>query len=448
MDWRPFAGLARTGYDVAVVWDYRDLRPDWNFAGHYDEIGIVAWSMGVAAAALTTATLDSRVTRRIAVCGTLEPVSDSHGIPRAIFEATLATLDERRLAKFYRRMFTTREAHAAFAAAAPRRDIDGLHDELRAIAGATAVPLPADSRSARYDRAYIGGSDAIFPADNQRRAWEAAGVPAVTLSGCGHAVDMAGILSREFVDKTTMTARFAAAAGTYEAAGTVQAEIVGALLDAAAPHLRPDAADILEVGSGSGVLSRRLRTLRPGARITMWDIAAGDPGIGQPCDFVRCDAELAAARLGAASLDAIFSASTIQWFNSPARFLARCARALRPGGLLALSTFTAGNLAEVSAITGRQLNLPDADGWLAILPPGLELICSRAWPRVLSFATPADALRHLRATGVNSLGGPARRVLRELPADADGRYRLTYRPLLLVLARPAADNAAADTAAL
>ncbi len=438
MDDRPLGSLAREGYDIALVWDYRSPAIDWSWADGYAEIGIAAWSMGVAAAALTTGPLAGRITRRVAVGGTLTPVSDTCGIPRAIFDGTLAGLDERRLAKFYRRMFATREAHSAFAAVAPRRDIPGLRDELRAIDAATAGGAAATGApGARYDRAYIGSADAIFPPEAQARAWRRAGVETVVLEGCGHAVDLADILRREFVDKSTMSARFAGAAPTYESAGTVQAAIVGELLADAAPYLPGDDADVLEVGSGSGMLSRRLRAAMPRARLTMWDIAADAPaGVDAPARFQRCDAELAAAELPAACLDAILSASTIQWFNSPARFLGHCARALRPGGLLAVSTFAAGNLAEISAITGRGLNLPDPDGWAAMLPRGLELLRCTAGTRTITFDSPAAALRHLSATGVNSLGGSARRVLRHLPADPSGRYPLTYRPVIIIARRP------------
>ena len=367
MDWRPFATLARRGYDVAVVWDYTSFQIDWSFTRRYEEIGIVAWSMGVFAAALTTAALDPRVTRRIALGGTLTPVSDEYGIPADIFQATLDTLDERRLAKFYRRMFVSRAEHEVFRGVLPQRDIDSLR--------------------------------------------------------------------REFVDKSTMAVRFAAARDTYERAGIVQAEIVDALVGAlrSVPGANLSRArDILEVGCGSGLLSRPLRHMAPEAQLTLWDIAAG-PGPDVPgAEFRCCDAEIAVADLVPDSLDAIVSASTIQWFNSPGRFVARCARVLRPGGIFAFTTFTEGNLHQISAITGSSLPLRDSAGWMALCRPYLRLLHVARWRRDMSFATPLDALRHLKATGVNSLGGSAHDIMHRLTPSPDGTYRLTYTPLVII----------------
>ena len=44
MDWRPFASLSRPGYDILVIWDYRDLLFDWKPLFRYDEICLIASS--------------------------------------------------------------------------------------------------------------------------------------------------------------------------------------------------------------------------------------------------------------------------------------------------------------------------------------------------------------------------------------------------------------------
>ncbi len=55
---------------------------------------------------------------------------------------------------------------------------------------------------------------------------------------------------------------------------------------------------------------------------------------------VRADAEIMTALLTSDPAPAaIISASTVQWFNSPRRFLRRALRALKPGAMLAISTF-------------------------------------------------------------------------------------------------------------
>lgn len=81
MDARPFAGLTRPGYDIAVVWDYREAGLDPTLAAGYDEVCVLAWSMGVMAAQMCNDALGPNVTARIAVGGTPCPVSDTEAHP-------------------------------------------------------------------------------------------------------------------------------------------------------------------------------------------------------------------------------------------------------------------------------------------------------------------------------------------------------------------------------
>ena len=58
----------------------------------------------------------------------------------------------------------------------------------------------------------------------------------------------------------------------------------------------------------------------------------------------------------------------------------------------------------------------------------------------LRFPTPADALRHVRLTGVNSLGPPSpaatRRLLSSYPLNSDGTASLTYHPVYITIKKP------------
>ena len=65
------------------------------------------------------------------------------------------------------------------------------------------------------------------------------------------------------------------------------------------------------------------------------------------------------------------------------------------------------------------------------------MLDSCAYERDLDFATPLDVLRHLKLTGVNSLGGTAdvHALLRRYPMRLDARYHLTYRPMIMLLAK-------------
>ena len=423
MDYRPFEKLQRHGYDVAVVWDYASPGTIPDFGRDYDEICIVAWSLGVAA---TGAPLpfEDKVTRRIAIAGTPRPVDDACGIPRELFAATRRAISADGMKRFYRRMAGGAGAAARFAECAPQRDLDSLAAELDIF----LEGLFDSSPTAKWDLALITARDSIFPPQNQRNAWHA--TPTAELDS-PHVVDFQAIIDKYIVDKDYAGERFALRRSLYDAAAAVQAEVCARMGDFITAQTLPEG-DILEVGCGTGLLSRHLALT--GRKLMLWDIADVEVAL-DGATFRRCDAETAIRDVADSSLAAIASASTVQWFNSPARFFDHCLRVLRPGGLLAVGTYAKGNLHEVAAATGVSLGLPDADGWVSLLPRGLNLIGSEAYTRRLAFDTAADVFRHLSATGVNSLSrrrSPAdmRRALAAMTPDADGKYGATYYPCI------------------
>lgn len=437
MDSSPFESLRRSGYDILVVWDYRSLQLDWSCTAGYDEICVVAWSLGVYAAAATSAPIAARTTLRLAVNGTLHPVDSRLGIPPQIFRGTLEGLDERNLAKFYRRVAGSAQAYRRFAAALPQRDIEELREELSAF-------LPSDffvpDLDTRFDRAIICRDDAIFPAANQWRAW--GGTPVIMTDGA-HLPDFQAIIDRFVLDKDFAGSRFVAGSRTYEHSAAVQDGLVERMRRVMEAHDLPAlmcrrGSRTIEIGSGTGKLTRVLdRYAGRFGTLEMWDIAADSPLAGMHRTFRRVDAELQLLRTPSASADLIVSASTVQWFNSPSRFLHECARVLVHGGFLVVGTYAAGNLASVEAATGCGLPLLEPGEWEALAPADLELVESADYIEEMSFDSAADVFRHLKATGVNSLSrdagpGAMRRALAALAPGLDGCCRISYHPLLFV----------------
>ena len=119
------------GWDTAVVWDYRYLSLDTERLLPYSTIYLYAWSMGVWAASSVNHLLD--IDCAFAINGTGTPRHDLTGIPAAIYDGTLDTLDERNLKKFRLRMACDRETAARLDTLLPTPDISGLKEELAAI---------------------------------------------------------------------------------------------------------------------------------------------------------------------------------------------------------------------------------------------------------------------------------------------------------------------------
>jgi len=97
---------------------------------------------------------------------------------------------------------------------------------------------------------------------------------------------------------------------------------------------------LVDLGCGTGILTRALRPLLPGAAIIgaepgtdMLAAAAATSDPALDLRWLNCRAE--ALPFARASLDLITVGQAAHWFDRP-RFYDECARVLRPGGVLAL----------------------------------------------------------------------------------------------------------------
>lgn len=149
---------------------------------------------------------------------------------------------------------------------------------------------------------------------------------------------------------------------------------------------------VLDVGCGGGLISEPLRRL--GARVTGIDPGARNIEIakghaepqGLDIDYrVATVEELLANR---EIFDVVVCLEVVEHVPDVGAFVAACARATRPGGLLILSTINRTLKAYALAIVGAEYIL----GWL---PRG-----THQWER---FVTPDELSRHTTASGMAPL---------------------------------------------
>lgn len=434
-DGKMLEGVTKAGYDILAVWDYRDEAFPSGLLTDYAEVCVVAWSFGVMEANRIAASF-SNLSRCVAVNGTNSPIDDNNGIPQAIFDGTLVNLDGRNLRKFYRRMCADAHMWAEFQKSMPDRPLDELVDELTILghrAGQHVEPL-------RWAKAYVGDSDAIIPTRNQLNSWHDLGVDIVTMAATGHLPDWQSVIDSAVVDKELVAQRFEQAASTYDHEALMQMSVAASLWELTLLHSNLDVdSQVLEVGCGTGLLTRRLIERLHPENLQLWDIAMCPDGIDE-AHFTRCDAELAIKSVSPASFDLIISASTLQWFNSPSTFIADAVKALRPGGMLAVSTYGPNMCCELRQAGYAVSNYPSLASLLSRLDADTatvidaidDTICQR-------FDSPRDVLCHLRSTGVNALSrrpiptSQMRGILSNYPLDSDGKATLTFNPIYCII---------------
>jgi malonyl-CoA O-methyltransferase len=258
------------------------------------------------------------------------------------------------------------------------------------------------------------------------------------------------------LDKATISRNFSAAAGAYDGWAAAQDEIADGLVRRLPRGLAP--ATVVELGCGTGLLSRRLLARFPAAAVLGLDLAAGmidacrRSFAGEPrARFAVGDAE--DPRACAGPVDLVATSCTAQWFADPAGTFRRWARALAPGGLVAAALLVRGSYPELDAAhraaSGAPfpgLGLPPEDEAAALLTrAGLALL--RAEPEVVTvqYRSAREALGSFRGIGAVLRGQPGRdafgagRTRRLLAAyealSAAGGPRVTHRVLHAIARR-------------
>ncbi len=235
--------------------------------------------------------------------------------------------------------------------------------------------------------------------------------------------------------------RFARAVATYEAQAEAQRLAAERLTELMGRHFHVLAPRLLEIGCGTGLLTRRLMARFAPSELVVNDLCP---------DMAVCFANVPRTRFlpgDARTLDwpgrfdAIATASAVQWFGDLRAFSARCAEALPKGGVLAVAAFGPKTLREVAALTGRGLSYAGFEAFVGAFGD-FEPRTAERRTLTLAFPDATAVLRHLRETGVTATGGGdapwTRARLAAFSAEYARRFphgegvALTYEPFWFV----------------
>lgn len=165
MDERPFTQLQTENYDVLFVFDYSDLKLDFDFS-KYEKKVLVAFSYGVFIASICNL---PDFDLKIAINGTLKPIDKDFGIAPKIFDLTLNSINEESMQKFYSRMFDNEDDLASFMMKLPQRTAENCKIELAKI---KEYYESRDGSDFECDKAIISENDKIFPSKSQINFWQ------------------------------------------------------------------------------------------------------------------------------------------------------------------------------------------------------------------------------------------------------------------------------------
>lgn len=250
------------------------------------------------------------------------------------------------------------------------------------------------------------------------------------------------------LERRLVRAAFERASTGYEPAATLQARVSTELLERLAPFgFAPRA--LLDLGAGTGRVTRQLKQRYRGALVIALDLSPGMLRVAARHQrpwrrFARVCGDALRLPLASASLDLVFSNLMLQWCEPLDAALAEVRRVLKPEGFFAFSTFGSDTLHELrsawSAVDAYSHvnHFPDVqEVGAALLRAGLAepvLDVDRievGYPRALELMHDLKAIgaHNVTAGRPRALGGRARLARLEAayePFRRDGRLPATY----------------------
>ena len=245
------------------------------------------------------------------------------------------------------------------------------------------------------------------------------------------------------IQKDLVQHRFEKAFASYGEHACLQQTISHTLFAQWQSHA-PHVASILELGCGTGNLSRLLTRLPDLQTLYLNDLCAASACLlqgftGRLCsEFIGGDMDSVAFPQ---HLDAVVSSSALQWSQDLPALLAKISASLKPQGWLAFASFGPSHYQEIKTLTGIGLHYPSLADITQCLQADFDLLWQSETPHTQDFANPMAVLQHMRQTGVSGISKQAWTKTKlqafchdyqATYASADGGVCLSQHPLYLI----------------
>jgi len=169
MDAQAVQHLTHDEIDVCMCYDYSTIDSlDVDFS-NYENVTVVAWSLGIWACSQVLKNMPLKVSKAIAINGTLLPLDVNYGIPPSVFKNTQLNWNVQNRDRFNRRVLGGKAAFEKYEHRMAQRSIEDQQEELGSILNQVSENKSYDFC---FDKVLIGRSDLIFPPDNQWEFWK------------------------------------------------------------------------------------------------------------------------------------------------------------------------------------------------------------------------------------------------------------------------------------
>lgn len=214
-------------------------------------------------------------------------------------------------------------------------------------------------------------------------------------------------------DHDRVRRNFSRAAVTYEQHDVLQQEVQSALTERL-DFYKEAPLRVIDVGAGTGRGTALLKKRYAKAEVIALDLAlpmlrAAKQHSSWLKPFQRICAEATALPLPDHSVDVLHSNLCFQWIDDLKALFNECARVLKPGGLLAFSTFGPDTLTELRAAWAQADQQPHVSRFLdmhdvgdAMLAAGLRDPVLDVHRYTLTYSEPRKLLEELRGLGATN----------------------------------------------
>lgn len=249
-------------------------------------------------------------------------------------------------------------------------------------------------------------------------------------------------------DKEIVKKRFGNKLASYHQEAFVQKQIATKLANLFFEMNNVSINRALEVGCGTGFLTKQILTKTTANQLFINDLAETaiieTEKVLTKLNFTNYQSIVGDAENISfpENMDVVFSSSCFHWFNELSPFFKKIHSILNKSGYLVFSSYGEDNFNEIKKTMNIGLKYNSLQEQIRILSPYFNIIHAEEWKEHIPFANPKEVLKHIKQTGVNAiiqkefLGKEKLQTFIESYqhhfSNSDNSVYLTYHPIIII----------------